>query len=1071
MGEPPNGNSTKWASNGRRGLVTAPMTRIVSVAALCIAALAGTAFASTRQAVLESLASRFGENVYPLLARETNGCAICHNAESSQLFRVLDSPSATFSLILEHDLLDPKDPMAIPGRLASSDPEYRMPKAGHLSDPELKVIDQFAADLAESVRSLNTKAASVPDERFPDALLLAYDGPARGEPVNRRLSHYQLRRSFETLFGLEWLTGSGNDPFANNANRFGGADFRTSFDESRTVSASYLANLQQVAREVARRYVSAPNEVLFEGFDPGVVVAESRRRAARNVERLYERILFKAPSAAETERALTLVRRLQRLPATRRSVRFSLEVWNEDGLRDSRRADVVIREVDANVARFPLNQSRPATDGGNWVRIGKSPFRFESGNPEHFIRVVARPGNHVTAFDAVRLVRVVGGSESEESIVLDNLDPECVLTGEWEPVEKDGERSRAGPPKKKYGQELHVVGTNHLESRTLDNRLSYATMGLRIPSSGNYNVYLSWPAIPRAANSAVVEVRSASRSKPSSRPVSKPAKIRGFFRTHIDQTESTLDEEGETQWELIHERVHLTDPSHYLEISNAGVDSTKKVIAADAVRFVPVGGGDAIVVDNSSNDGFEKSEGWAPDELTRNSPGRGKMFGRNILHYPPSKNGNPVKDYEVDPQREVWVRYRPVLNGGYRPGWYSVYLWTPGGHTHSDWVAVDIHGSQFAPVAAIEAIPELGTGETAVLDGSATHHPMGDSLSYRWDHDAHDLGLRLEGADSASPRFAVPSLNATRAGWSGLIEALLQRPEFLVPSDGNDVSPRTKLARIALDLVGRIPTQAEFRRFGDSEDLGSMIDWYLASNDFKDFFFHRTRIALRSRGTAESDEPARLWTHIATNDLSYRELFTADYTVAPTWERTSRRPEHGPTGILTMKGFLVGKPGLPKFTFPAQVLTFALGLQFEVSDAVEQAREKVVSTTDPASMCYSCHKLLTPLAYQRERWDVHGHYRTVDDDHNPIDDTDRGVVPNYPFAGEGLTAFSTQVVRKERFVRAFINVHHDMLFHRKLRVYEDQRKDYRELHNFAIRNDLRIRPLLKKMVLMKYRPV
>ena len=1046
------------------------MLRSVTSAALLVVAFPALTHAGSRHTALESLASRFAGEVYPILARETNGCAVCHNEQSTQLFRVLDSPGATFSMILEHDLLAPEDPMAIPGRLFTANPKLRMPKAGDLSMQERDLIQQFALDSKETLRDLHAMMESPPDERFPDALMLPYDGPVRDESVRRRQGYYQLRRSFGTLFGEEWLADSGRDPFAHKANGFGGVDFRASFDASRTVSASYLANLQEVAREVARRYVSAPKDVRFEGFEPDARVVRSRKQAERNVRRLYERIVFEEPSVGEVERAMTLVRQLQGVPATERTVRFSLEVWTEDGHRDIRHADAVIRETGASVTRFLLDQSRPAPAGGNWVRIGDSPFRFESGNPEHFVRVLARPGNHVTAFDGIKLVRVINGSESLEPIVLDNLDPECILAGEWEPVEKDGERSRAGPPKKKYEQELHVVGTNHLESRTLKNRISYATMALPIPASGDYNVYLSWPAIPRAAKAAIVEVRSASNAKRLLRPQSQLASARGFFRAQIDQTESTLDEQGETQWELIHKGVQLSEESHFLEISNSGVDSTKHVIVADAVKFVPLDGGEAIVVDNTAEDGFEQSEGWAPDELVRNSPGRGKMFGANILHYPPAKNGNPVKDYTVDPEKKVWVRYRPVRDGRYRPGWYRVYLWTPGGHTHADWVAVDIHGSGFVPVAAIEGIPELGTGEIAVLNGTATHHPMGDSLSYRWHHDAHDLGLRLEGADTPTPRFTVPSLSSTRAGWAGLIEALLQRPEFLMPSDRSDAHLRTKLARVAIDLVGRIPTQEEFRAFEESVDLESMIDRYLASDDFKDFFFHRARIVLRSRGTEESEEPARLWTYIATNDLSYRDLLTADYTVDANWQRISRRAEHGPTGILTMPGFLVGKPGLPKFTYPAQVLTFALGLQFEVSDAVEQARENVVSTTDPASMCYSCHKLLTPLAYQRERWDVHGHYRTVDDEHNPIDDTDRGVVPDYPFRGAGLSAFSTQVVRKERFVRTFINLHHDMLFHRQLRVYEDQRDEYRELHDFAIRNDLRIRPLLKKMVLMKYRP-
>ena len=1029
---------------------------------------AGTVDNDSRRAVLKDLASRFNSEVYPIFARETNGCAACHHPESAQVFRVLDSPSATFSLLLEHGLLAPDDPMSIPGRLSSSDSELRMPKAGELSVDHRDLIERFALDLTEALRTLDTIEPAVSDERFPNALLLPYDGPDRDDPVRRRMSYYQLRRSFGTLFGQDWLANSGTDPFEHKASRFDGADFRASFETSRTVSASYLASLQEVAREVARRYVSAPKNVLFEGFDPDVPAAGARKRAVRNVKALYQHILFANPSDGETERALTLVRQLQRRPETERIVRFSLDVRDNKGRGDNRQVNATVREVSASVARFLFDQSRTAIDGHHWVRVGNSSFRFEMGNPDHFVRVVARPGNHVTAFDAVKLVRVVRGTESGEAIILDNLDPECILAGEWSPVEKEGERSRAGPPKKKYKQELHVVGSNHLESRTLENRLSYATMALRIPFSGDYNVYLSWPAIPQAAEAALVEVRSASGAGPVLSLERNRVEASGFFRTRIDQTESTLDEKGETQWELIHREVQLADQSDYVAISNLGVDSTKHVVVADAVKFVPLEGGEAIVVDNASDEGFERSEEWAPDQLTRNSPGRGKMFGQDVLHYPPSKNGNPVEDYKVDPDHAVWARFRPIRAGSYRAGWYRVYLWTPGGHTHSDWVAVDIHGNAFAPVAAVEAVPDLTTGETAVLNGTASHHPQGAPLSYRWSHDAPDLGLRMDGAHTATPRFAVPTLSSPRPGWAALIEALLQRPEFIMPSDSKDALPNTALARVALDLVGRIPTRDEIRRFEESGDLGSIIDSYLASDDFRDFFFHRARIALRSRGTEESNEPARLWTYIATNDRSYRELFTADYTVDADWERTSRRAEHGPTGILTMKGYLVGKPGLPKFTYPAQVLTFAMGLQFEVSDAVEQAREKVVSTTDPASMCYSCHKLLTPLAYQRERWDVHGHYRTVDDEHNPIDDTDRGVVPDYPFRGAGLSAFSTKVVRKERFVRAFINLHHDMLFHRQLRIYEDQRDEYRELHEFASKNDLKIRPLLKKMLLMRH---
>lgn len=1000
-----------------------------------------------------------------MLARSDNGCKLCHSAQASQTFQVLESPSATFSLLLEQGLLDPSDPMAIPSRVRSQDPDLRMPKSGALDDSEIANIAGFARDLAVRLDRDGPGADDQLDEQFPSSLLLPFDGEEQSDRSQRRLSYFQIRRSVETLFGSEWLAASGDDLFSNKAQALGGADFRSSFDQTRTMTASYVAALQEIARELARRFVSAPREGLFEGFDPDIFVDRTRQAAVRNVRTLYQRILFSEPSEAEIDRALHLVRELQGRTEDRRIVRFTLNVEDPDGRQDHRHVDVALDSAKASVSRYLIDQTSEP-DNSPWVRVGDRPFAFESSNPDHFVRLVARPGNHITVFDAVRFVRVINGIESDQAVVLDNLDPECTFSGEWGPVAKDGERSRAGKPKKKYDMDLDVVGSNHLERRTVDNRLASATVALRIPEDGEYNVYLSWPRVPRAATSALVEIHSASAAATSG--IQDRRRAPGFATTFLDQSESTLDERGETQWELILAEVLLEGPDDFVEVSNRGVDSASKVIVADAVKFVPLGGGQEIVVDNSSEHAFEASTGWAADKLVRNLPGRGRMYGEDILHYPPAKSGEPIKDQTVDPSKRIWARYRPVQDGKYRPGWYSVHVWTPGGHTHADWVPFDVHGSSFAPVAFVEAPPTFNVGETALLDATGTYHPGGKQLSFRWTHGASDLALRIEGAATSTPRFAVPSLQSPRPGWAGLIEALLQHPEFVMPTDNQNAAPARKLVRIALDLVGRIPTNDELRRFLRVGQIEPLIDAYLSSQEFREFFFHRARGVFRSRGTPASDEPARLWTYLATNDVSYRELFTADYTVSPDWRRIERRPVHGPTGFLTMEGYLEGKPGLPKFTYPAQVLTFALGVQFEVSDAVEDARDKVVSTTDPSSICYSCHKLLTPLAYQRERWDVHGHYRTVDDDHQPIDDSDRGVVPDYPFKGDGLSAFASQVVRKERFVRAFINHHHDMLFHRPLRVYQDQRDEYKALYDFAVANDLRIRPLVKRMVVMRF---
>ncbi len=50
-----------------------------------------------------------------------------------------------------------------------------------------------------------------------------------------------------------------------------------------------------------------------------------------------------------------------------------------------------------------------------------------------------------------------------------------------------------------------------------------------------------------------------------------------------------------------------------------------------------------------------------------------------------------------------------------------------------------------------------------------------------------------------------------------------------------------------------------------------MIDTYMASREFKDFYFHRARLYLESHGTEMQDEPAaRLWSYIAFNDRPSR---------------------------------------------------------------------------------------------------------------------------------------------------------------------------------------------------------
>jgi hypothetical protein len=55
------------------------------------------------------------------------------------------------------------------------------------------------------------------------------------------------------------------------------------------------------------------------------------------------------------------------------------------------------------------------------------------------------------------------------------------------------------------------------------------------------------------------------------------------------------------------------------------------------------------------------------------------------------------------------------------------------------------------------------------------------------------------------------------------------------------------------------------------------------------------------------------------NDRPFQEILTARYTVDSNFQKQPRPLHHGNTGVLTTRGFMEGKPGLPHFNYAAQV--------------------------------------------------------------------------------------------------------------------------------------------------------
>lgn len=316
--------------------------------------------------------------------------------------------------------------------------------------------------------------------------------------------------------------------------------------------------------------------------------------------------------------------------------------------------------------------------------------------------------------------------------------------------------------------------------------------------------------------------------------------------------------------------------------------------------------------------------------------------------------------------------------------------------------------------------------------------------------------------DELTPLYALlrtlEDFNGDRLGaWAGVCEGLIKHPDFIFtrpPSFDTAPEPdreRLLLVKTALDLLNRPPTWEELDRYDRGTSRRELLHEWLGSDEMLNAYFHWMRLRLESDGTGEMDEPARLWTYLMKSNRPLFELLTADYSVDQTLTPVARSSVYGPTGVLTMAGYIKHKPGLPHYNYSARVLSDFMGYVFEVPPEIvdQRAGSTPSSTVEEGSVCYSCHYLLTPLAHQRLRWDDQGDYQDTDSSGAPIDDSDRDMVEAYPFKGSGMSSFAAQAVRKEIYLRTLTNSQFDLFFARPLRYDTDERELYYSLWSQA----------------------
>ena len=1005
----------------------------------------------------------FQSQIWPLLTRGgASSCVECHDAESKSDLHFFSDPASSLAMLKEKGYLSTNEPDSLLGRITSGNPKKRMPKGKRAvawTPSEVDRLRRFAS-------SFEPRKSGNEEENFPTALLAPYTGTKPASLDNQFITYRQLRGKIEAIFGDDWVR-NGRDLFQENLSLFGGADFKTRFNETAKASATFLTGMEMLARDVSSRAYaqrSGPFVGWQDDLPPADEIERPDTRYRARIAQLYQSILFRRPTEAEVTQAFHLIKGVYAARPEIESSDYDLSVELSvrdpaTGLASSRvitipvsgrhrslyqewvdetappapdpaaeRSDEAAAKAAAEEQKKETGRRKEKPVSNRLVkhRLGRS-FTFKKGDQEQYFKLHNANSVGNVSFQAIELAHAGRSEGGGWTRTIKASDPEVQADGAW--------KSRGS------GETVSLEDENNAKGN------STVLLPIDVPEDGLYDVTLVWRFNPDNAAAVLTEVSSHDQAAlaPASVPEVPP---RGEARYYIDESDDTMAfADLKTSFKF--------GENDYVEINNQG---TRRRVTADAVKFVGSSKAETFLVDNDEADG---REAWEPYDS-----GQFKAYnqtGKNTFHDKNERKG------------ELFLRYRPSskTNVWQTNAFYQVQVGYPAKQDHEIRTPVIVRARESSPIIQAGYPLHAAAGTELQIDASHSYTVQQSALEYHW---TQLDGPRIDTANLQGPalRFALPRQDVRQLAWEALCRGLMRHPDFLFtrpPSLAGQTDERERkrlqLVKIALDLAGRAPTAAEIDRLDRGVSLAEMADGYLASEEFRDFYFHRIRLYLESQGTETQDEPARLWCYVAFNDRPFQEILLADYTVDSKMQKKARPAYHGRTGVLTTRGFIEGKPGLPHFNYAAQVAELFLGYVFEVPPEIVQQREGItaVATTDPASLCYSCHKVLTPLAFQRTRWDDQGRFRQHDEYGMVIDDSDQQLVASYPFAGDGLEAFAGQAVKKERFIRTMINTHFTFYFGREMRYEQDERDLYKRLWDEVHRDQFKIRGLIKAMLL------
>ncbi|HET6386802.1 MAG TPA: hypothetical protein VFJ58_25705 [Armatimonadota bacterium] len=980
-----------------------------------------------------TLKSRFVVQIWPILKAADHNCVGCHGASNPSSLHFTSSAADNYQSLLDHGYLSPTNPTGILTRVSAKSKDLLMPPAPEkpLSAAEIRTIQTFENDL-EAVRKASGGASM--DERFPAALLTPYHGKRySGGPDNTFLTYFQLKGKIQSIFGDNWQR-NGDDLFERYIDLFGGADFHLRFHESSQPTAEYLAGVDLLSRDVASRsYLTASGP--FAGWPEAVPAPRSAQPSTlyrHLISQLFERVVFRPPSDSEIQSSYRLMQGIYKaapkLAARPDSLNFTLTVTDPNGLATSQNFTIpVSTEPYGEYQQYVDETAVPA--GSNSPILSASltePLLLKKDDAGQQLLINNGDTDGDVSIAGVTLTGPLPSQAKRQILV---SDPSVTLDGAWE-------QKMAGK-------------TVCYDDAGQNKGSSTVTFPLSVPATGRYRVSLEWRKGNAADNASAVLVQVLAHSPTHLAMKTVPAlPPPGEARFIVDETVDNV------AFHDLKTRFRFAGPGDGVEISNAG---TRRRVVADAVRLVP-DKGDPLVLTGNKADGHEKWEVFKAGEFgAYNTTGP-------VLY----DDGNKDKG-------KLSLLYRPAtLTAGFNPAdYYRVEVGVPGHVDNETAAPVIVHASASSPIVQVSYPVQAHVGATVYLDASRSYNLQRTPLHYTWSQTGGPRARLIGDMHGSRVQFQAPALQPQQAAWEGLCAALIRSPDFLFSrpvslavEKNPAIRRRLQLVKIAQDLVARTPSPEELKELAQGASLHSFVDKYLASQEFRTFYMRRIRLYLESHGSVVDDEPVRLWCYIAFHNLPFQQILTADYTVNPQFQKESRPAYYGHTGLLLMKGFVQGKPSLPHFNYAAQVCEKFLGKVFEVPPDIVKMRvgSTAASTTNPNTVCYSCHKLLTPLAFQRSAWNDNGDYVPKDKSGELVDDTDHDLVPSYPFRGKGMSAFALGVQHKEAFIRTIIQTHFNFFFGRAMRCDEDERGMYYQLWKEVHHDHFALLPLIRTLV-------